>query len=95
MEKNRKCRNAFKRNLIAVAVASCFAADLAVANPTGPTVVAGQASFQQAGTLLSITNSPSSIINWRSFSIGASEITRFIQQSAASAVLNRVTGGDL
>jgi filamentous hemagglutinin family protein len=39
-----------------------------------------------------VTNSPNSIINWQSFSIGANEITRFTQQSAASAVLNRVTG---
>src|SRR5690606_14902950 len=36
---------------------------------------------------------PNAIINWQSFSIGANEITRFIQQSQASAVLNRVTGG--
>jgi filamentous hemagglutinin family protein len=55
-------------------------------------VVNGQVSVIQNGALLQITNSPNSIINWQSFSIGASEITRFIQQSQASAVLNRVTG---
>jgi filamentous hemagglutinin family protein len=48
--------------------------------------------MNQAGNLLSIANSPNSIINWQSFSIGAAEITRFTQQSAASAVLNRVVG---
>ena len=29
-----------------------------------------------------------------SFSIGAGELARFVQPSAASAILNRVTGGD-
>src|SRR5262249_3567818 len=35
-----------------------------------------------------------SIINWQSFSIGVNEITRFVQQSASSAVLNRVATGN-
>jgi len=35
-----------------------------------------------------------SIINWQTFSIGANEITRFLQQSQASAVLNRVAAGN-
>ena len=68
-----------------------FASSLALANPTGPAVVSGTATFQQSGNLLQITNSPSAIINWQGFSIPAGEITRFNQQSAASAVLNRVT----
>src|SRR6185436_12205904 len=86
-------RRAFARTTLSVAVASCFViSDPSFANPTGQQVVSGQVSFQQAGNLLQITNSPSSIINWQSFSIGAGEITRFIQQSSASAVLNRVTG---
>ena len=44
--------------------------------------------------MLSVTNSPGAIINWQQFSIGANEATRFIQQSAASSVLNRVVGVD-
>ena len=64
------------------------------ANPVLPTVVNGQAGFATQGNVLSITNTPGAIINWQSFSIGATEATRFIQQSAASSVLNRVTGGD-
>ena len=31
------------------------------------------------------------IVNWQTFSIGAGETTQFVQQSALSAVLNRVT----
>ena len=57
-------------------------------------VVAGSASFSSAGPALTVTNTPNAIINWRGFSIGAGEITRFQQQSASSAVLNRVVGQD-
>jgi filamentous hemagglutinin family protein len=75
---------------LATAAAACVS--FAVhANPTGPTIVNGSATFKQAGNLLQITNSPKAIINWQSFSIGAGEITRFVQQNSASAVLNRVT----
>ena len=68
----------------------------AIANPQGPTVMHGQASFgiPTPGTL-QIHNSANAIINWQSFSIGAAETTRFVQPSAASAVLNRVVGGNL
>ena len=90
MAKN-KARRFLQPKVITLAAASCFIADAALANPSGATVVHGSASIRQSGDLLQITNSPSTIINWQSFSIGASEITRFIQQSAASAVLNRVT----
>ncbi|MEK6593729.1 MAG: filamentous hemagglutinin N-terminal domain-containing protein [Pseudomonadota bacterium] len=88
------CHKILRRKLISLAVASCFASGVAQANPTNPVVVSGSAAIQQSGNLLSITNSPSAIINWGSFSIGAGEITRFIQQSQASAVLNRVVGQD-
>src|SRR5687768_15184304 len=75
-----------------LALALTLSASPARGNPTGPTVANGQVTINPAGNLLSITNSPNSIINWQSFSIGANEITRFTQQSAASAVLNRVVG---
>ncbi|MBI3045790.1 MAG: filamentous hemagglutinin N-terminal domain-containing protein [Betaproteobacteria bacterium] len=93
MKNKRSRRTEFNRKVISLAIASCFVVSNPLyANPTGPTVVNGQATIQQAGNLLQITNSPNAIINWQSFSIGASEITRFIQQSQASAVLNRVVG---
>jgi len=62
----------------------------ALANPIGGTVVSGQASFATSGNTLTVTNTPGAIINWQGFSIGATEITNFAQQSASSAVLNRV-----
>ncbi|MEK7875120.1 MAG: filamentous hemagglutinin N-terminal domain-containing protein, partial [Pseudomonadota bacterium] len=91
----RRSRSTFRRRLAYAAVISCFAGEAAYALPTGPAVVNGQVSFSRQGSVLNVTNSPSSIINWQSFSIGASETTRFIQQSAASSVLNRVVGQDM
>ncbi len=82
-----------RAKLLCALVASCFATQ-PFANPVAPSVVAGQASFATAGKTLTVTNSPNAIINWQGFSIGAGELTRFQQQSAASAVLNRVVGQD-
>ena len=79
------------RTLCALALLSPLAA---LANPLDPQVISGQAQFQALGKQLDIRNTPGAIINWNGFSIGAGEITRFIQQSASSAVLNRVIGQD-
>ncbi|CDG84201.1 YDG domain-containing protein [Janthinobacterium agaricidamnosum] len=81
-----------RRSALALLVSSCFSA--AYANPTLPQVVNGQATFNQQGNVFSITNTPGTIINWQSFSINPGELTRFIQQNANSAVLNRITGQD-
>ena len=68
-------------------------AGVAHANPTGSTVVHGSVEFSNpsAGTL-NVTASSNAIINWQGFSIGADELTRFIQPGTGSAVLNRVVG---
>ncbi|NBR30086.1 MAG: filamentous hemagglutinin N-terminal domain-containing protein, partial [Betaproteobacteria bacterium] len=92
MRKNKQI--ALQRKLVAVAVAACFAGRFSYANPVGPTVVSGKATISSQGNVLSVINTPGAIINWQQFSIGAAETTRFIQQSAASTVLNRVTGVD-
>ncbi len=81
-------------SLFFAAVLFFFGADAAVAFPAGPQVVNGQVGFSPQGSTLTITNSPGSIINWQSFSIGAGEAVRFLQQSSASSVLNRVVGQD-
>src|SRR6267142_2575738 len=60
----------------------------------GGSVSSGSASFASSGNTLTVTNSASAIINWQSFSIGVNEITRFVQSSASSAVLNRVVGAN-
>ena len=84
---------ALRRTASATAVAACFSGAV-LANPTAPTVVSGTASFATTGNILNVTNSHNAIINWGSFSIGVNELTRFIQPSALSAVLNRVIGQD-
>jgi len=84
-----------QRKIAAVAVAACFGST-AWANPTGGVVAHGAANITNpAANILNInTLSPKTIINWGSFSISVGELTRFVQPSALSAVLNRVVGGD-
>lgn len=62
------------------------------ANPVGPSVQHGSATFQQDGSHLIIKNSDKAIIHWQKFGIGPGEITEFIQAHGMSAVLNRVIG---
>jgi filamentous hemagglutinin family protein len=90
----RKAKRLADPKLIALSVAACFSlsSGQSGANPVGGAVSSGSASFAASGNTLTVTNSASAIINWQSFSIGVNEITRFVQSSGASAVLNRVTG---
>ncbi|MDB5808717.1 MAG: hypothetical protein JWN94_839 [Betaproteobacteria bacterium] len=90
----RKKSRQLRHRVVTLAVAAALGIEVAGAAPTGAVVVNGQVGFSQQGKTLSITNTPGAIINWRSFSIAKDETTRFIQQSASSAVLNRVTGAD-
>ncbi|CAH2032636.1 two-partner secretion domain-containing protein [Trichlorobacter ammonificans] len=80
-------------NLLAAALLASSAGTV-YALPTSPTVVSGTAGIVSSGGTMTITNSANAIINWQGFSIGQGETARFIQPSALSAVLNRVTGGD-
>ncbi len=74
---------------------SLFLYSEAQANPSGATVAHGNVSFNQPNaSTLNITNTPGAIVNWQQFGIAQGELTRFIQQSASSAILNRVTGQD-
>ncbi|MDP2795172.1 MAG: filamentous hemagglutinin N-terminal domain-containing protein, partial [Sulfurisoma sp.] len=88
----QRSSRALRPRLLAVAVASCFAIHTAWALPTGAQVVAGSASIQQSGNVLSVTNTPGTILNWQAFSVAPLETARFLQQNSLSAVLNRVTG---
>jgi filamentous hemagglutinin family protein len=68
----------------------------AVAAPQDGAVAAGTATITQQGLATTIQQSSDrAIINWRGFSIGADELVRFIQPSARSATLNRVTGAQM
>ena len=90
--RKRQPKVELKKKALHLAVASVFTVTPAWAAPTSPTVTHGNASFNQNGSTLTVTNTPGSIINWASFGINAGETVKFVQQSAASAVLNRVTG---
>ncbi|MFZ3323211.1 MAG: filamentous hemagglutinin N-terminal domain-containing protein [Usitatibacter sp.] len=83
-----------RRKLLALCVAACLAQNPASANPVGGLVVAGSATINNQGNLLTVTNTPGAVINWQGFSIAPGETTRFVQQSASSTVLNRVVGQD-
>ena len=80
---------------LALAVSLAFNGAAQAALPTGAQVASGSAQIGTVGNTMTVTNSPSAIINWQSFSIGQSEAVRFVQQSASSAVLNRVVGGQM
>lgn len=79
----------FKLKPMCAAVLLAFSVN-ASANPNGGAVVSGSASFNTNGNTFTVTNTPGTIINWQGFSINSNEITHFAQQSASSAVLNRV-----
>jgi filamentous hemagglutinin family protein len=97
LDKEKVMKNYRRHFVIRKLIAACLAALMcgtAAANPTGPTVVNGLVTFSVNGTTLTVTNSPNSIINWQGFSISAAELTQFVQQSASSAVLNRVVSAN-
>jgi len=72
------------------------AAAPAHANPEGGKVVAGSAAIVQATPKkLEVRQSTDkAIVDWRSFGIGRDETVAFVQPSAGSVTLNRVTGSD-
>jgi filamentous hemagglutinin family protein len=84
------------RQLLALtlAIAQGLGIGTAWAIPQNGAVVAGGAIINQQGNILTITNTPGTIINWGGFSIGAGETARFVQQNSSSGVLNRVVGQD-
>ncbi len=62
--------------------------------PVDPSIVHGNAIINTVGNHMMVTNSPNTILNWQSFSIGVNESVYFQQQDITSQVLNRVTSND-
>ncbi|MBV8503129.1 MAG: filamentous hemagglutinin N-terminal domain-containing protein [Paucibacter sp.] len=80
--------------LPALLLAASLQAQAQTQLPTNMSVVSGQASAQTNGKQLTVTSSANTILDWRSFSIGADSAVRFNQPSSGSSVLNRVSGND-
>jgi filamentous hemagglutinin family protein len=76
---------------LAILSAFCFVLT-AQANPQGMTVVAGTATAHTAGSQLDVTVSSGAFLNWQSFNILGGQTTSFIQPSADSIVVNRISG---
>lgn len=61
------------------------------ANPSGPTVAQGAATFNSSGSQLTIhQTSANALINWQRFNIGAGETTTFVQPSSSAVAWNRI-----
>ena len=71
-----------------------FSQSISAQLPNDPLIVHGHAHFDVAGNHMTITNTPNTILNWQSFSIGSQDSVYFQQQDTASQVLNRVIGND-
>ena len=61
----------------------------------GAKIKRGDVSFSQDGNTLRVRASNGAIIEYNRFSVEAGQIMQFIQPSATSRVLNRVTGSEL
>src|SRR5690348_5011301 len=72
----------------------CFSSAWLAAQPRESVAVHGNARLQEVSKgHLHVHTGDKAIIEWKSFSIAPGEVTQFIQPSATSAVLNRVTSG--
>ena len=68
---------------------------LALAGPTGGTVVAGQANIGGApGSTVINQGSQNAVINWANFNINKGESVQFVQPNSNAVALNRVLGND-
>ena len=68
---------------------------LALAGPTGGTLVAGQATINGApGATVINQGSQNAVINWASFNINKGESVQFQQPNSHAVALNRVLGSD-
>lgn len=78
-----------------LALAPMLTPALALAGPTGGTVIAGQVSIGQPDPLTTLVqqSSQNAVVNWQQFNVGGQELVQFIQPSASAAILNRIVGG--
>ena len=91
--------SALSRPLVMLGAASAFfgaSPALALdpgALPQDPNVTGGKASVSQSGNTLTVNQSSKrTVIDWRSFNIGSSAQTNFVQPNSSSIAVNRVNG---
>lgn len=87
-------RGLLRRRLLLGGAAALALCAPAWAGPEGERVMRGNVNFARQLGLTQITASNRAIINWSSFNVGVGETVQFIQPSATSRVLNRITGAD-
>jgi filamentous hemagglutinin family protein len=92
---NSVLRSILKRGSYIGLGLGAFTPMLALANPTGGTVVAGTATIKNpnANNTVVKQSSQSAIIDWQQFNIGKGQYVQFLQPSSSSIILNRVIGG--
>ena len=73
-----------------VLTACCLGGFQAVANPSGPTVRLGTASFSNQGSHLTVRTPSQAFISWQNFNIGQGQTTTFVQPSSSSVVWNQI-----
>jgi filamentous hemagglutinin family protein len=75
--------------------ASVCLAGRSIANPVGESIRHGNAEFIREGNNLFIHQGSSKlVVDWKDFSIGEGQLTKFLQPGSDAAVLNRVFGGN-
>ena len=81
---------------VGLGVGAALTPMLALANPSGGTVVAGSATIAAKGAngLVVKQASQAAIVNWQQFNIGRGQYVQFLQPSSSSVILNRVIGGN-
>ena len=91
----RRWAGTLKLGLV-VGASALTVASLALANPQGGEVVSGQATISApSATRTTITQtSDKTVIDWKSFNIGAGESTVFVQPNSNSIALNRIFDND-
>ncbi|MGD8786050.1 MAG: filamentous hemagglutinin N-terminal domain-containing protein, partial [Phycisphaerales bacterium] len=99
MEKLRRIsKTYYLRQIVACLLVYCIflgvPAQVALATPANPDVVAGSAGVNQSGNTTTVNMiSANAVINWDSLNTSASEVLEFLKASGNFAVLNRVMQG--
>lgn len=90
-ERTKGKGKAANRKLIASTVLAA-ATQLAMAAPIGGQVTAGSGSVSQNGNITTVTQSSQNLsLTWQSFNTTSQETVNFIQPSASSIAVNRIT----